>query len=49
MCLIQSVRPDLINALLQEADKVMYTDGSSFIQNEIRYAGAVVIIQDKTI
>lgn len=38
----------MTNAPLQETDKVRNTDGSSFIQNEIRYAGAVVITQEKT-
>lgn len=49
MDLSQAVRPDLTNALLQKVDEVLHTEGSSFVQNRIRYNGAAVETQDGTV
>lgn len=35
---VQSVTPDSTDAMLQEAEEILYTDGSSFVQDGIVYA-----------
>lgn len=44
--LIQSVRPDKTNVPFVTPDKILLNDGNSFTKNGIRYAGAVVMIQN---
>lgn len=49
MDLIQPVRPDLTDALLQKVDEVRLLRGvSSFVQNGVRYAGGAEETQDGT-
>ena len=38
-----SCRPDLNDRLLQNPDLILYTDGSSFMENEKRMAGYAVV------
>ncbi|KAK1327301.1 hypothetical protein QTO34_014195 [Cnephaeus nilssonii] len=37
---VQTARPDLTDALLSSPDEVLFIDGSSYVQDGIRYAGA---------
>lgn len=46
---LQSIWPDLTDVPWPESDERHYTDGSSFIQNGIRYSGATVVTLDKMI
>ncbi|KAM5203996.1 uncharacterized protein RBU33_011304 [Hipposideros larvatus] len=39
------VRPDLTDVPLPEPDKVLFTDGSSYVKDGIRYVGAAVVSQ----
>ncbi|KAK1342137.1 hypothetical protein QTO34_016894 [Cnephaeus nilssonii] len=46
---VQMARPDLTDAPLSSPDKVLFTNGSSYVQDGIRYAGAAVVTLDRTI
>lgn len=41
--LIQSIMPYLTDVPMVTPDKVLFTDGRSFVQDGIRYAGAAVV------
>ncbi|KAK1331893.1 hypothetical protein QTO34_007569 [Cnephaeus nilssonii] len=46
---VQTAHPDLSDVPLSSPDEVLFTDGSSYIQDGIRYAGAAVVTLDHTI
>ena len=46
---LTSLRPDLTGIPLIDAEATLYTDGSSFVEGRVRYAGAAVVSQDKVI
>lgn len=46
---LTSTRPDLTDTPLPDAEVTLYTDGSSYMKEGIRFAGAAVVTQDATI
>lgn len=46
---VQTARPDLTDAPLSSPDKVLFTVGSSYVQDGIRCAGAAVVTLNRTI
>ncbi|XP_057353491.1 uncharacterized protein LOC130682659 [Manis pentadactyla] len=49
MAHVHGVRTDLRDQPLAEADATWYTDGSSFMQNGVRYAGAAVTTETEAV
>jgi ribonuclease HI len=45
----QSLRSDLTDVPWDEPDEVLFNNGSSFVTNGIRYAGAAIVTLDRTI
>ncbi|KAK1346828.1 hypothetical protein QTO34_000688 [Cnephaeus nilssonii] len=46
---VQTARPDLTDVLLSSPDEVLFTDGSSYVLDGIRYVGTAVVTLDHTI
>ena len=46
---LSGLREDLRDQPLPKADFELFTDGSSFVKNGVRYAGAAVVTQDQVI
>lgn len=46
---LTATRPDLMDLPLADAEVTLYTDGSSYMKEGLRYVGAAVVTQDSTI